>query len=57
MAGKSRREYSAGEPIFSQGDLANSVFYIQSGKCAVMENWKRILLKALGLGIGIGIPR
>jgi CRP/FNR family cyclic AMP-dependent transcriptional regulator len=32
MAGKSRREYSAGEPIFSQGDLANSVFYIQSGK-------------------------
>jgi len=32
MAGKSRREYSTGESIFSQGDLANSVFYIQSGK-------------------------
>ena len=31
MAGKSRREYSAGEAIFSQGDPANSVFYIQSG--------------------------
>ena len=32
MAGKSRREYSTGESIFSQGDLASSVFYIQSGK-------------------------
>jgi CRP/FNR family transcriptional regulator, cyclic AMP receptor protein len=32
MAGKSRREYSTSESIFSQGDLANSVFYIQSGK-------------------------
>ena len=32
MAGKSQREYSTGECIFSQGDLANSVFYIQSGK-------------------------
>jgi CRP-like cAMP-binding protein len=32
MAGKSRREYSTGEAIFSQGDLANSVYYIQSGK-------------------------
>ena len=32
MAGKSRREYSTGESIFSQGDLANSVFYILSGK-------------------------
>jgi len=32
MAGKSRREFSTGESIFSQGDLSNSVFYIQSGK-------------------------
>ena len=32
MAGKSRREYATGESIFSQGDQANSVFYIQSGK-------------------------
>ena len=32
MAGKSRREYPTGESIFSQGDQANSVFYIQSGK-------------------------
>lgn len=32
MPGKSRREYLAGECIFSQGDQANAVFYIQSGK-------------------------
>ena len=32
LAGKSRREYSIGESVYSQGDLANSVFYIQSGK-------------------------
>ena len=32
MAGKSRREYSTGESVFSQGDPASSVFYIQSGK-------------------------
>ena len=30
--GKSRRDYLAGEYIFSQGDPANAVFYIQSGK-------------------------
>jgi CRP/FNR family cyclic AMP-dependent transcriptional regulator len=30
--GKSRREYLTGESIFSQGDPANAVFYIQSGK-------------------------
>jgi CRP/FNR family transcriptional regulator, cyclic AMP receptor protein len=32
LAGKSRREYVAGESIFAQGDVANAVFYIQSGK-------------------------
>jgi CRP-like cAMP-binding protein len=32
MAGKSRREYSIGESIFTQGDVASSVFYILSGK-------------------------
>jgi len=31
IAGKSQREYLTGEPIFSQGDPANAVFYIQSG--------------------------
>ena len=32
MAGKTRREYLTGQSIFSQGDPANAVFYIQSGK-------------------------
>ncbi|MDR3774854.1 MAG: Crp/Fnr family transcriptional regulator [Terracidiphilus sp.] len=32
MAGKSQREYLTGESVFSQGDPANAVFYIQSGK-------------------------
>ena len=32
LIGKSRREYLTGESIFSQGDPANAVFYIQSGK-------------------------
>lgn len=32
LNGKSRREYLTGESIFSQGDPANAVFYIQSGK-------------------------
>ena len=32
MAGKSRREYLTGEAVYSQGDLANAIFYIQTGK-------------------------
>ncbi len=30
--GESRREYGAEEAVFSQGDTANAVFFIQSGK-------------------------
>jgi len=32
VAGKSRSEYLPGESVFSQGDPANAVFFIQSGK-------------------------
>jgi CRP-like cAMP-binding protein len=32
MVGRSRGEYLTGESIFSQGDPANAVFYVQSGK-------------------------
>jgi CRP/FNR family transcriptional regulator, cyclic AMP receptor protein len=32
IAGKSSREYQTGESIFSQGDKANAVFYIESGR-------------------------
>jgi CRP-like cAMP-binding protein len=32
VAGKSRREYMTSESVFSQGDPANAVFFVQSGK-------------------------
>ena len=32
MAGRTRHEYETGESIFSQGDPADAVFYIHSGK-------------------------
>jgi len=32
MAGRSRHEYLTGQSVFSQGDPANAVFYIQSGQ-------------------------
>jgi CRP-like cAMP-binding protein len=32
LAGKSRSEYLPGESVFSQGDPANAVFFIQSGR-------------------------
>jgi CRP-like cAMP-binding protein len=32
MPGKSKRDYVAGQSIFSQGDPANAVFFIESGK-------------------------
>jgi CRP-like cAMP-binding protein len=32
MAGRTRREYETSESIFSQGDPADAVYYIQSGK-------------------------
>jgi CRP-like cAMP-binding protein len=31
VAGKTRREYLAGDAVFSQGDPANAVYFIQSG--------------------------
>jgi CRP-like cAMP-binding protein len=31
-AGKTTREYQVGERVFSQGDMGDAVFYIQSGK-------------------------
>jgi len=35
LAGKIRHEYLADEPVFSQGDPAQAVFYIQSGKVQI----------------------
>ena len=50
MGGKTRREYSTGESIYSQGDSANSVFYILSGKIkltVVSRNGKEAVIAHL----------
>jgi CRP-like cAMP-binding protein len=40
-SGKSSQEYQVGESIFSQGDPANAVFYVQSGKVKLTVVSKR----------------
>lgn len=40
-SGKFKREYLAGELVFSQGDPADAVFYIQSGKIKLIVVSKR----------------
>jgi CRP/FNR family cyclic AMP-dependent transcriptional regulator len=48
--GKSRREYAANEVVFSQGDLANAVFYIESGKVkltVVSKSGKQMVIAQL----------
>lgn len=57
IVGKSRREYKAGESIFSQGDPANAVFYIQSGKIkltVVSMNGKEAVISHLPAGSFFG---
>ena len=57
MVGKSRREYSASESIFSQGDPSNAVFYIQSGKVkltVVSMNGKEAVIAHLQTGSFFG---
>ncbi len=57
MAGKSRREYSTGESIFSQGDPATAVFFIQNGKVkltVVSMNGKEAVIAHLPEGSFFG---
>ena len=57
MPGKSRREYLAGESIFSQGEMANSVFYIQSGSVkltVVSSTGKEAVIAHLAAGSFFG---
>jgi CRP-like cAMP-binding protein len=57
MPGKSRREYLADETVFSQGDSANAVFYIQSGKVkltVVSTNGKEAVIALLPAGSFFG---
>ena len=49
-AGKSRHEYLAGETVFSQGDAASAVFFIESGKVkltVVSKNGKEAVIAHL----------
>jgi CRP/FNR family cyclic AMP-dependent transcriptional regulator len=39
--GKSTQDYPAGESVFSQGDVADAVFYVQSGKVKLTVVSKR----------------
>jgi CRP-like cAMP-binding protein len=55
--GKSRFEYLAGESIFSQGDPANAVYYIQSGKVnltVVSASGKEAVIAQLAAGSFFG---
>jgi CRP-like cAMP-binding protein len=57
MAGKSRREYLTDEAIFSQGDPATAVYYIQSGKVkltVVSMNGKEAVIAHLAAGSFFG---
>jgi len=57
MADKSRREYLTGDFIYSQGDMANAVFYIQSGKVkltVVSMNGKEAVIAHLPEGSFFG---
>lgn len=48
--GRSQRKYSKDEPIFSQDDIADAVFYIQSGKVkltVVSEQGKEAIVATL----------
>ena len=49
--GKSISKYQIDQPVFTQGDLADSVFYIQSGKVkvtVVSEQGKEAVVAILG---------
>lgn len=57
--GKTVREYGKGEVVFSQGDPAESVFYIQKGQISfrvVSEQGKEAIVALLGVGSFFGEP-
>jgi CRP-like cAMP-binding protein len=57
MSGRSRHDYLAGECIFSQGDLANAVFYVQSGQVkltVVSMSGKEAVIAHLSAGCFFG---
>jgi CRP-like cAMP-binding protein len=60
--GRSIATYRKNRPIFSQGDPADALFYIQKGKVkltVVSQRGKEAIVGLLGVGdfLGEGIPR
>jgi CRP/FNR family cyclic AMP-dependent transcriptional regulator len=56
-AGRTIAEYSKDQTVFSQGDTANAVFYIQKGKIkltVVSNNGKEAVIAILGTGDFLG---
>jgi CRP/FNR family transcriptional regulator, cyclic AMP receptor protein len=51
--GRSVADYRKGQIVYTQGELADSVFYIQSGKVrktVVSEQGKEAVIALLGIG-------
>ena len=57
VVGKSTQEYQSGESVFAQGDKADAVFYIQSGKAkmtVVSKRGKEAVIAILPAGSFLG---
>jgi CRP/FNR family transcriptional regulator, cyclic AMP receptor protein len=57
VGGKSTQEYQSGESVFAQGDKADAVFYIQSGKAkmtVVSKRGKEAVIAILPAGSFLG---
>src|SRR6185369_12915638 len=57
VGGKSTQEYQSGESVFAQGDTADAVFYIQSGKAkmtVVSKRGKEAVIAILPAGSFLG---
>ena len=49
-----RRAYTAGEFIFSEGDVADALFIIEAGTVNIVPKGKEVIFATLGSGQGFG---
>jgi CRP-like cAMP-binding protein len=49
-----RRAYTAGEVIFSEGDVADALFIIEAGTVEFVPKGKEVVIATLGSGQGFG---
>jgi len=49
-----RRAYTAGEFIFSEGDVADALFIIEAGTVNIVPKGKEVVFATLGSGQGFG---